>query len=231
MALRYLGHAMGLNDQSPTAVARTIIGNPDYLSSGARLGSGIHDSPFQHWAVGLEQGVIGVLKLAHRHQSTSTGRLAFPTSPTGRSLLHLAASLGFHTLVRELIEHGAGVDQRDGNGYTALYYSTLYGRVLCSQLLVLAGADNNLVRSWDRAAQTDAFQTRHDDTNEANARGKQSDCPSTSDPATLHSDSCLRIDVSRVSIAAHQVNSYDPSPTRATSPDSFIRPRWGYFFM
>jgi hypothetical protein len=199
---------MGLNDQSPTAVARTIIGNLECLSSSAHLDSGIQDPRFQRWAANLEQGVIGILKLADRklrRASTTTGKLVFPTSDTGRSLLHLAASL----LVKELIDRGANVDQPDENGYTAAYYSTLF---------VLSIADSGIVHARGRAAQTVTFQTRLDDANEVKAHGKQSDCPGTSDPAEPHH-------VPRSIVDARQVNSYDPFSVRATPPNPSFWPR------
>ena len=106
-----------------------------------------HHARFPGSAAVLEQCVIGALKqLADREPSqdpSTIGTPRLPTSDAGRSLLHLAASLGFDNLIRELIKRGTDLDKRDANGYTALHYSILYGHNLCTQVLVQAGAYND----------------------------------------------------------------------------------------
>ena len=140
-ALRCIGQALGIKDQLNPAT-HTMTGGPP----GEQFGGGIHHARFPGSAAVLEQCVIGALKLADREpaQDPSTiGTSRLPTSDAGRSLLHLAASLGFDNLIRELIKRGADLDKRDASGYTALHYSILYGRNLCTQVLVQAGAYND----------------------------------------------------------------------------------------
>lgn len=42
-----------------------------------------------------------------------------------QTLLHIATVMGFHLLLRRLVSLGADLDVQDGNGYTALAFSTL----------------------------------------------------------------------------------------------------------
>lgn len=72
---------------------------------------------------------------------------------TGQTLLHLAAILGFHRLVLWLVEHGADVDARDNNGFTALHFAAAGGRVAAARVLVHDGnADMEIVDGLGRTA-------------------------------------------------------------------------------
>lgn len=75
------------------------------------------------------------------------------TSPVGQTLLHLAAFLGFSSLVQFLIDHGLDIDARDRNGYTALHFAALVRSTECARLLVDAGADPEIVNSLGKTAQ------------------------------------------------------------------------------
>ncbi|GAA5907572.1 hypothetical protein JCM8208_000004 [Rhodotorula glutinis] len=67
------------------------------------------------------------------------------------TLLHLATVLGFHRLVAFLVARGVALDKEDRNGYTALHFAALYGRVNIARQLLDAGAD---VRALTRAGKT-----------------------------------------------------------------------------
>lgn len=56
------------------------------------------------------------------------------------SLLHLATVLGFHRLAHFLISRGIDLEAKDRNGYTALHFAALYGRVAITRQLLDAGA-------------------------------------------------------------------------------------------
>jgi len=192
------------------------------MPSVAHSSDGIQDTRFQGSAVDLEQCVIGVLRLADHEfgrKSGSTGKIVFPTSDGGRSLLHLAASLGFHALTEELIRRGADLDKRDANGYTALHYSTFYGHAMCAQLLVQAGAESDTVNMRDCAATAVVLQTSRDDISGAKADKEQSGCLDASSPAERHNGDCSDVDVdaSGAAEAADHTNSCDSPPARATS--------------
>ncbi|KZO92586.1 hypothetical protein CALVIDRAFT_540853 [Calocera viscosa TUFC12733] len=68
------------------------------------------------------------------------------TSPTGLTLLHLAVILNFHRLCGQLLSLGIDPDVRDVNGYTALHFAALRGRVRCARLLLDANADVSIVQ-------------------------------------------------------------------------------------
>ncbi|GAA6019245.1 hypothetical protein JCM10207_005052 [Rhodosporidiobolus poonsookiae] len=56
------------------------------------------------------------------------------------TLLHLATVLGFHRLVAFLLARDIALDAPDSNGFTALHFAALYGRVAIARLLLDAGA-------------------------------------------------------------------------------------------
>jgi hypothetical protein len=67
--------------------------------------------------------------------------------PSGQTLLHLAASLGFARLVQFAIDRGIDLDARDRNGYTALHFAVLGGSRPCARMLLEAGADPEIVNA------------------------------------------------------------------------------------
>lgn len=69
------------------------------------------------------------------------------TSPSGQTLLHLAVFLGFSSLTKFLISHGADLDARDRNGYTALHFAALSQSKECGAILLQAGADPEIVNA------------------------------------------------------------------------------------
>lgn len=65
----------------------------------------------------------------------------------GHTLLHLAVILGFHKLVEALLarKHAAPVNARDKNGYTALHFAALHGRLTVARTLLSRGARDDLI--------------------------------------------------------------------------------------
>ncbi|BGP41845.1 SPT3 Dosage dependent suppressor of Ty-induced promoter mutations-like protein [Rhodotorula kratochvilovae] len=99
---------------------------------------------------GFEGIVIKFLSLLDLDPSLIPG--AAPSLPSTRppishanaqqhTLLHLATVLGFHRLVAFLLARGVALDAADRNGYTALHFAALYGRVSIARQLLDAGAD------------------------------------------------------------------------------------------
>lgn len=66
-------------------------------------------------------------------------------TPSGQTLLHLAAFSGFAALAEFLLAHDIDVDARDRNGCTALHFAALRGGAACARVLVDAGAALDIV--------------------------------------------------------------------------------------
>ncbi|KZT72236.1 hypothetical protein DAEQUDRAFT_686657 [Daedalea quercina L-15889] len=67
------------------------------------------------------------------------------STPSGQTLLHLAALAKFPALVKFLVSHGVDVDARDRNGCTALYFAAVARSAECARVLLEAGADMEVV--------------------------------------------------------------------------------------
>jgi uncharacterized protein len=84
-----------------------------------------------------------------RHSSNSlptAEAFSHPTS-SGQTLLHLAAFLGFSSLLKFLVKHGVDLDSRDKSGYTALHFAALSNSEECARTLLEAGADREIVNA------------------------------------------------------------------------------------
>lgn len=84
-----------------------------------------------------------------RHSSnslTTAEAFSYPTS-SGQTLLHLAAFLGFSSLLKFLVKHGVDLDSRDKSGYTALHFASLSNSEECVLTLLEAGADREIVNA------------------------------------------------------------------------------------
>ena len=80
---------------------------------------------------------------------------------SGRTILHMSAALGYHTLLDHVIRAGADLDTRDANGHTALHFTALYGRTQCTEVLVNGGADMEIVDAHGQGAIQLAFRSGH----------------------------------------------------------------------
>ncbi|KAF8070677.1 hypothetical protein FPV67DRAFT_1488321 [Lyophyllum atratum] len=79
--------------------------------------------------------------------SISTHKAISHTTSSGQTLLHLAAFLGFSSLMTFLVKHGIDLDARDRNGYTALHFAALSKSEACARVLLEAGADREIVNA------------------------------------------------------------------------------------
>ena len=106
-------------------------------------------------AGGFEKLILDFLAVLDTPMHVPTRSLTDVISHTtegGQTLLHLAAFLGFTTLVDFLLEHHIDVDARDKNGYTALHFAALKQTTSCARLLVGAGADVDIVNALGKTA-------------------------------------------------------------------------------
>lgn len=82
-------------------------------------------------------------------------------NPQRHTLLHLATVLGFSRLATFLLARDINVEAVDRNGYTALHFAALYGRVAITRQLLDAGAAS-YKRTRDGLTPVDIAQKRGD---------------------------------------------------------------------
>jgi Ankyrin repeats (3 copies)/Ankyrin repeats (many copies) len=87
--------------------------------------------------------------LARRH---STDSQASAMRGMENSPLTLAAELGRLTEVSALLDGGAGIDDKDGDGYTALILAARFGQLDVVELLLARGADPNALQNHRKTA-------------------------------------------------------------------------------
>ena len=143
VAMRIVGPS---NDDAPggSGAANETQPAADSISLGLR--SALHHmGPWN----GLEQMVIDLLSLLDVQIDTPSGaslaRAMDHKTSGGQTLLHFAAFLKYPTLVSFLIEHEVDKDARDHNGHTALHIASLVGAQDCVAVLLVAGADVEIV--------------------------------------------------------------------------------------
>lgn len=57
-----------------------------------------------------------------------------------QTLLHIAAAMGYHRLLRRLVVVGSHTDLQDTNGFTPLAFAAFCGQTQCARVLIEAGA-------------------------------------------------------------------------------------------
>lgn len=99
---------------------------------------------------------LSVLEVSVDQSSTPISSAVSLATPSGQTMLHLAAMLGFSDLIRTLIRYDIDLDARDRNGYTALHYATLAKSKECAKLLIDSGADLEVVNALGKTPQEQA---------------------------------------------------------------------------
>lgn len=143
VAMRIVGPSNDDAPSGPNAPNETQLA-ADSISLGLR--SALHHmGPWN----GLEQMVVDLLSLLDVQIDTPSGaslaRAMDHKTSGGQTLLHFAAFLKYPTLVSFLIEHEVDKDARDHNGHTALHLACLVGAQDCAAVLLVAGADVEIV--------------------------------------------------------------------------------------
>ena len=96
---------------------------------------------------------LSVLEVSVDQSPTPISSAISLATPSGQTMLHLAAMLGFSNLIRTLIRYDIDLDARDRNGSTALHFATLAKSKDCVRLLVNAGADLEIVNASGKTPQ------------------------------------------------------------------------------
>ena len=99
---------------------------------------------------------LSVLKVSVDQSPTPISSAISLATPSGQTMLHLAAILGFSDLIRTLIRYDIDLDARDRNGYTALHFASLARSKDCARLLINAGADLEIVNALGKTPQEQA---------------------------------------------------------------------------
>lgn len=109
----------------------------------------------------LETGALKLLSLmGPTRGSASTASVVWNAE---QNLLHLSASLGFKSLLKQLLERGVDVNTHDANGCTSLQFAAMFGHIDCVKLLVFEGADVSVVDTSGRKARDIASAFHHHD--------------------------------------------------------------------
>ncbi|KAL8951180.1 MAG: hypothetical protein Q9222_002840 [Ikaeria aurantiellina] len=143
LALQVLHHRQTGRMVSATDIAHSII-DGQQLQHSQHVPQGF--PPQQHFSsdvAGLETVILGVIDLIDQADE--------PIDPCynarqqgGQTMLHLAASLGYHRLVAGLLARGANFDLRDRNGMSAMHMACLHGHMRVVRKLLSAGGDPTL---------------------------------------------------------------------------------------
>ena len=170
LALQVVGLKMTGKLEDAKSVAMRIVGpSNDDGPSGCNAPNGIQlaadsislglRSALHHMGPwnGLEQMVIDLLSLLDVQIDAPSGvslaRAMDHKTSGGQTLLHFAAFLKYPTLVNFLIEHKVDKDARDHNGHTALHLASLVGAQDCVAVLLVAGADMEIVNADGKTPQ------------------------------------------------------------------------------
>lgn len=115
----------------------------------------------------FETMIVKFLSIVHTPveapHSISMSKAASHQTASGQTLLHLAALLGFATLVKFLVEHRVELDVRDRNGFTPLHFAAFSRSTECAKILLEAGADREVVNSLGKTPEEIASEGFFDD--------------------------------------------------------------------
>ena len=128
-------------------VARWIVGSTgtsqgwsgNSASGNQRQGANVQS--YLAGATDCEDSVLRCLELVDLDESPFPANLSLQRQ-NGQTILHLAASLGYHRLVAGLLARGADPDSRDNNGMSPMHMAALNGHAQIVRRLRVSGADS-----------------------------------------------------------------------------------------
>ncbi|KAI0798800.1 hypothetical protein GGR55DRAFT_550257 [Xylaria sp. FL0064] len=150
-ALRLLANQYGAITSDPVGFARRILFNQTPASSsGNQAPHGTGSNGFTHLSLepgeAVESSLLRVLEMMDLNESPHPVRINH-RRPSGQTMLHLAASLGYIRLVAGLVARGANVHIKDKGGFTPLHMAAMNNRPEIVRRLIAKGADRH-VRSY-----------------------------------------------------------------------------------
>ncbi|KAI4096106.1 MAG: hypothetical protein LQ344_001169 [Seirophora lacunosa] len=141
-------------------VARSIIQR--YRFQDLQHSEGGAQQQSEPFAMNLELAILSIIDLIDQTDSVVTPCYD-ATQPNGQTMLHVAASLGYHRLVAGLLARGMNSDLLDRNGMSAMHMACLQGHTKVVRKLLSAGGDSTLrsllgLRPIDMATTEEVYQ-------------------------------------------------------------------------
>ncbi|PWN36659.1 uncharacterized protein FA14DRAFT_169630 [Meira miltonrushii] len=175
LALQVVGLQMTGQMQSARDVAMRVVGSGPNQNITRSQGNGNSSGGSQGGTTHSRNAVAGLFATMSGNQSFQDSVMGFLrlldvdleqndsirrwrrdavrlSNKQGHTLLHLAVILGFHRLASDLIQRGCPINARDYNGYTALHFAALHGRVMIARMLIGQGANARIICEVGRDA-------------------------------------------------------------------------------
>ena len=152
LALQTLGKQIPHLSEDPYSAAQQLLGgnpSPFWPMQGGYGGNSGHHRQASLADNGhldlieLESNMLAVLRCSEIWGTSNPSRFE-ARRPSGLTLLHLAASLGFTRFVAGLLSRGAQLDVLDNNGNTPMHHAAMNGHTHIIHRLRVAGADNRI---------------------------------------------------------------------------------------
>ncbi|KAI1278589.1 hypothetical protein F5Y07DRAFT_63460 [Xylaria sp. FL0933] len=148
IALGLLAGHYGAITSDPVGFAKRVLFDQTSTSgSGNQAPHGTGNNGFTHLSLepgeAVESSLLRILEMMDLNESPHPVRINH-RRPTGQTMLHLAASLGFVQLVAGLLVRGANVHIKDKGGFTPLHMAAMNNRPEIVRRLIAKGADRNV---------------------------------------------------------------------------------------
>ncbi|KAL8749673.1 MAG: hypothetical protein Q9184_006717 [Pyrenodesmia sp. 2 TL-2023] len=143
LALKVLHHRRTGRVANPSHIAQSILDGQSSKEGQQSLSGAQHPQGFGLRSIDLELSVLGVIDLIDQADSIIAPRFS-ARQFNGQTMLHIAASLGYHRLVAGLLARGVNPDFRDRNGMAAMHLACLRGHTKVVRKLLSAGGDPTL---------------------------------------------------------------------------------------
>lgn len=129
---------LDVNNQGGNAAGGTSAD----LSNGGVGGSsnGVNDSSSPLDPANTEKFTLWVLNNIHKINGPSVTNMNLRNAE-GQTVLHLAAMLGYASIVKAVLRLGAYIDSQDVSGFSPLHFAVLFGNRHITRMLLAADAD------------------------------------------------------------------------------------------